>query len=62
MRIGGAVEILRIAIPPALVAVADLHDELAVGGELQQLIVGDRLEPRQLIGRAAVAAGPPGHI
>ena len=42
----GAVHVLRVGVALALVAVADLHDELAVLRELQQLVVGDRLQRR----------------
>src|SRR6516165_5306941 len=52
------VQVCGVGIALALVAVADLHDELAVLGELQELIVGYRLEARQAVGRAAVAADP----
>jgi hypothetical protein len=33
MRIGGTVQVLWIGVAFALVAVADLHDELSVGSE-----------------------------
>src|SRR6516165_2856045 len=52
------VQVCGVGIALALVAVADLHDELAVLRELQELIVGDRLQARQAVGRAAVAADP----
>jgi len=48
------VKVLRIGIPLTLVAVADLHDELGVSRELQNLVVGDPFQPRQPVGRAVI--------
>ena len=52
------VDILCVSIALALVAVADLHDELAVLRELQHLVIGHRLEPRQSVGGTIVPAHP----
>ena len=57
-HIGGAMQVRGVGVALALVALADLHDELAVLRELQELIVGDRLEAGQAVGRAVVAADP----
>jgi hypothetical protein len=56
--VGGPVQVGRVVVALALVALADLHDELAVLRELQELIVGDRLEVLDAVGRAVVAAEP----
>ncbi len=58
LHIGGTMQIRGIGIALALIAVADLHDELAVLREFQQLVVGDRPQPRQAICRAGIAAQP----
>jgi hypothetical protein len=52
MQVGG------IGVALALVAVTDLQHELAVLRELQQLVVGDRLQARQAVRGAAVPAQP----
>jgi hypothetical protein len=57
-HIRSTVNILRVRISLALVAVPDLHDEFAVLGELQQLIVGNRFEARQTIRWTIVSADP----
>src|SRR3954468_7670171 len=56
--VGGAMHIGGVGVAPALVALADLQDELAVLVELQKLVVRDRLEPRQLEAGAIVASDP----
>ena len=48
----------RVGVAFALVALADLHDELAVERELQKRVVGDRLEAGEAGGRTIVAADP----
>ena len=53
LDIGRAMDVGRVGVPLALVAVADLHDELAVLRELQDLIVGDRLQVRDAVGRGS---------
>ena len=47
-----------VGVALALIAVADLHHEFAVGRELQDLVVPDRLHPRLAIGRTIDAADP----
>ena len=42
------VHIPRVGVALALIAAADLHDELAVLRELQELVIRNRLEPGQL--------------
>jgi hypothetical protein len=56
--VGGTVHVRRVSIAPALVAVTDLHHELAVARELEHLIVGDAFEPGQSVGRTVVAGDP----
>ena len=51
-------QIARVSITLTLVAVTDLHDELAVLSELEQLVIGNRLEPGQTIGGAIISANP----
>ena len=57
-RIRGAMQVRGVGVTLALVALADLHDELAVERELQQCVVGHRLQARDARGRAVVAADP----
>src|SRR6266705_122918 len=47
-----------VGIALALIALADLQHELAVLRKFQELIVGNRLEPGKIAGRAVVAANP----
>src|SRR6267154_2644088 len=51
-------QIPRVGIAVALVAMSDLHHELAVLSELQQLVVRDRLESRQAVAGTAVSSDP----
>ena len=41
-----------------LIAAGDLHNQLAVLGELQELVIGNRLESGQAIRRTIVSAEP----
>src|SRR5262245_51789041 len=52
------VYVAGVDVALALVAVADLHHELAILRELQDLIVCDGLESRQSVRRAVVSAEP----
>src|SRR5579864_509610 len=52
------VQIRRVGVALALIAVANLHDELAVLRELQELVVGHRLEPSQAVGGAIISTDP----
>ena len=54
----GPMQIRRVGIALALVAVTDLHDELAVLRELQKLVVGNGLESGQAIRGTRVSAEP----
>src|SRR6185295_10271475 len=56
--IGGAMHVLGVCVSATAVALPDLQQELAVGVELQDLIVSDRLQPGDAIGRAVVASNP----
>ena len=47
----GPVEVVRVGIALALVTAADLQDERAVLGKLQQLVIRNRLQPGQPIQR-----------
>jgi hypothetical protein len=51
-----AVHVLGVGIALALVAAADLQHELAVLGELQQLVIGNQLEAGKLKAWAIVSA------
>src|SRR5215469_3228289 len=51
-------QVLCVGVALALIAVPNLHDELAVLRELQKLVVGDWFEIRQPIGGAVVPADP----
>jgi hypothetical protein len=57
-RIRRLVQIRRVGISAARVAAADLQHELALWGELQQLVIPYRLQPGQFSRRAIVAAQP----
>jgi hypothetical protein len=50
------VQILGVGVAFALVAMADLHHELAVLREFQELVVRNRLESGQAITRTIVSA------
>ena len=52
------VEIRRVGITLALVAATDLHDELTVLRELQQLVIGNRPHSGQTIRRTIDSAEP----
>ena len=52
------VQIPRVGIALALIAAADLHDELAVLREFQELVIRNRLEARQAVGGTVVSAEP----
>src|SRR5438552_815399 len=56
--VGRPVEILRIRVTLALIALPDLQHQFSVLRELQQLIVRNRLESRQPVCRARVPAEP----
>jgi hypothetical protein len=58
LEVSGAVHVLGVGVALALIAVADLHDELAVLGELQQLVVGHRLEILEVVAGTIIAAEP----
>src|SRR6266446_30670 len=58
LLVGRTMKVRRVGIAFALVAVANLHDELAVLGELQQLVIGHRLETLEVVAGAIVAAEP----
>src|SRR5207302_885831 len=51
-------QILRVGIALTLIAMANLHDELAVLRKLQELVIGNRLESWQAIGGARISADP----
>jgi hypothetical protein len=52
------VQIAGVGIALALIAVADLHHQLAILCERQELVVSHRLEPRQAVGGTIMAAQP----
>src|SRR5579864_2689866 len=51
-------QILRVGIALALITAANLHDKLAVLRELQELVIGKRLDSWQAIRGAIVTAKP----
>ena len=57
-RVRGAMHVRGVGVALALVALADLQDELAVERELQERVVGHRLQAGDAGGRAVVAADP----
>jgi hypothetical protein len=57
-HIGGPVKILRIGVAFALIALSDLHDELAVLRQFQKLIVGNGLHAGQSIRRTRISTKP----
>ena len=56
--VGGAVNVARIRVAFAAVALADPKRDLAVAGQLQNLIVVERLQPGDAVGRAVVSRDP----
>ena len=56
--VGGAMDVPRIRVAFAAVALADPERDLAVAGELENLIVVERLQPGDAVGGAVVPGDP----